>query len=173
MNVHKLVEQYIQATKKISSPDEVVRHRKDYIQKVSRLTGVEEEIHNALQSLIEKPCKETANLWLIAARVHPTKKYSESLFILLQKPEFCIWREGILYIFEAIPDKRMIPYLEIAIERELPDDPGKALAILAMEILIAIDTDEAWSVIERAAKTSSSNIIKEETEAFIDEYRNK
>lgn len=173
MTVHELIEKYVQSSKKLTSIDEGLKLRKRFIQDICRLKKVEAEINDALKMRIEDPCQNKTGLWILAAMQHPSKIYLSSLFILLRGSEYCVWHEGILDVFENILDESMIPHLEYIVNRELLNDPGRAAAILALELLIDIGTDEAWQVIKNTAHASSSDVLREEAREFIKEYRHQ
>ena len=173
MTVDNLIVRYIDQAKEQNTYEEASQLRRKLILDLHKLKHVEDEIRQSLETLIDDPCKLGASLWLLAAKENYSNVYLKSLLKMLSMPKECVWHEGILDILEIEPNEAMIPHLQDAVNHSLSNDPGKALAIRAMELLIDIDTDSAWEVIEQASRMSTSDTIREEAKEFIKEYRNK
>lgn len=133
----------------------------EYLQGVSHLTDVENEINQELSNIVSEPCRMDATLWILAAQLHSSELYFESISKLLENADECIWHEGIIEIFQILKDARAIPVLEKALKYDLAYDPEKAVAVRILETLADIGTLEAVNILKDCLNSPSAKIRKE------------
>lgn len=169
MKTANLISQYLkklleQSESKQSSKNNM---RTEYLQEVSKLTNVESEISKELNQLVSEPCRKDATLWILAAQLHPSDMYMDSLRSLLEDYNECIWHEGIVEIFQAMKDEQVLPSLVIALNHDLKYDPGYAVSVRILETLASIGTSEAVKILEENLKSPNAR-IREEAQIMLD-----
>jgi len=127
--------------------------RTKYLQKVSKLENVEDEILAQLESMTADPCVGRPDLWLLAAQLHPSERYRQPLCDILVMPDECIWHEGIIEVFVLTKDANAVPCLEQAIGHNV-----NGIAVQAITALAEIGTREAIQVIKNCLESPHERI---------------
>jgi thymidine kinase len=134
---------------------------KSYGNAVRQLTDPYDEIASELELITGNPCRENTYLWIIAAQIHPSPRYLDSLCRILEQDNACIWHEGIVDILYDLADERSVPSLEKALSYEYRSDPTRELAIKILATLDEIGTPEALDIVRRCLQSSSERIREE------------
>lgn len=166
MKVKRLIDEHTaKIASKIESEHLTDRSKitSEYLQDISHLTGVENEITRELSNIFSESCRKDAPLWILAAQLHPSTLYFDSLSKLLENDKDCIWHEGIVEIFQILNDAKAIPSLEKALKHDLE----QAVSIRILETLADIGTPEAVKIL-RDCLNSPDAKIREESQIMLD-----
>jgi hypothetical protein len=128
----------------------------EYRNTVSRLKDCSNFIDEELRSVTING--RHLDLILIAAYLRPNQRFVESLCKMLALGDPSFPNEQIVDILYKIPNPASIPYLADALKRKFAYDEYDEFGVKCLDALYAINTPEAWLVIESASASSSPRI---------------
>lgn len=155
---------------KLSEISSVNELRSEYLSQVAALSNVEQEINEELTKMTSAPCRDNADLWILAAQIHLSDSYIKSLCEILANNNECIWHEGIVEIFQEMRNPEVVTCLERALNHELSYDPGKVVAIRILDTLADIGTVDAITIIKKCLNSPHIE-IREVAEILMDEIQ--
>ena len=144
--------------------------RTEYLTQVACLANVEQEISDELIKMTSVPCRDNADLWILAAQLHPSDSYIKSLCEILANDNECIWHEGIVEVFQEMRNPEVVSCLEQALNHQLNYDPGKVLAIHILDALAEIGTVDAVAIIKKCLDSPHIE-IRESAEILMEEIQ--
>jgi HEAT repeat protein len=161
MSVKDIIHEYAQKRSQAASTkqySQVLTILKEYVNALKTLSLSEKEIADEFNAIVDNPCRENTDLWIIAAQIYPSPEYLNSLCTILEREEPCIWHEGIVDILYDLEDERSIPSLEKALTYDKPSDPTRELAVKILETLDKIGSPKAREVLRNCLKSPSPEI---------------
>ena len=139
----------------------------DFLQKISKIEGVEDQILIELEHYFEKRNWSTLQLLVLAAGEKLSSKYVEILCEILLEGSEHMNNEDIVVILDELEDEKAIPALSKAIQFEFEDDESHHLNLKCIDALANIGGDMAIDVIKNAVD-SSFDEVKEMAQRYLD-----
>jgi hypothetical protein len=125
--------------------DQITKH---YIGELKQLDAPEDEIAAQLSLIAQNPLMEKAGYWILAAEIHLSLSYLQSLCQILEHPNAGAFHERVVESLQDLKDPRAIPSLVKALGYDQDFDPTKELAKRVLQTLDKIDTPEAKQIIQ-------------------------
>ena len=164
MMVRNIINEFAK-TGHLKYPD-VAKRSKEKARQIKDLPSPQDEIAAELAVFAEHPCDEytvswikDSNMpsWIVAAQLHPSPKYLDSLCKILECDADWIWQEGIVDILYELKNEKSIPSLEKALAYRPPSDPTREIGIKILETLCYIGTSKARQIVEDYLNSPSTD----------------
>lgn len=141
-----------------SDYDAQIRLLSEYRASVADLRDCEDEIQEILSRAASGKCELSLSLVLIAAYAHPSEKYIDSLCAILALKEEDLPNENIVELLERIPSEKSVACLSQVIDTKFAYDEYDEFGVKCLDALFAINTPDAWTVIERCSRLSTQRM---------------
>ncbi len=136
----------------------------EYRRSVKDLSDCVDEVNNILSSMITGSGGRRLDLVLIAVAIHPSEVYVDSLCALLALGNERLPNEQIVELLRKIPSTKAVPCLAKVCLRSFAYDAYDEFNVKCLDALFAINTRDAWEVIEENLHASSPRVRDHATE---------
>jgi HEAT repeat protein len=160
-DVQGLIEEY--ATKIAEAAtrkqiEDVFALHKEFEAQISSVLNPIDGIAKELKAIVKNKHHDRAEMWLIAALLHPSPRYLEALCAILEQEEHFNLYNGVIDILQVIGHERVIPCLQRALTHHIDYDAARDLSINTLTALGEIGTPAAISVVEGSLSSQHKKI---------------
>ena len=174
-DVQQLIEEY--GTKIVEAAtqkqiENVFALHEEFEAQISSLQNPVDEIAAKLTIIANDKYHERTGMWLIAALLHPSPAYLESLCSILEQEEHINLYVRVIDILQVIGDERAVPCLQRALTHDINYNAVRNLSANTLIALGEIGTPAAIRIIEDSL-ASKHKKVREDAQLVLKIIRNQ